>query len=50
MNEFLQATGSFLGIGADPKTLEVVDVEDLPLAYMPGNSVRARVRVVGDIL
>ncbi len=36
--------------GADPKTLEVVDVEDLPLAYMPGNSVRARVRVVGDIL
>ena len=36
--------------GADPKTLEVVDIEDLPLAYMPGNSVRARVRVVGDIL
>ena len=36
--------------GADPSTLEVVDVEDLPLAYMPGNSVRARVRVVGDIL
>ena len=36
--------------GADPKTLEVVDVEDLPLAYMPGNSVRARVRVVGNIL
>jgi N-methylhydantoinase A/oxoprolinase/acetone carboxylase beta subunit len=35
--------------GADPATLEVVDVEDLPLAYMPGNSVRARVRVVGDI-
>ncbi|HXV23069.1 MAG TPA: hydantoinase/oxoprolinase family protein [Alphaproteobacteria bacterium] len=35
--------------GADPDTLEVVDVEDLPLAYMPGNSVRARVRVVGEI-
>lgn len=35
--------------GADPRTLEVVDVEDLPLAYMPGNSVRARVRVVGEI-
>jgi hypothetical protein len=35
--------------GADPATLQVVDVEDLPLAYMPGNSVRARVRVVGDI-
>jgi hypothetical protein len=35
--------------GADAATLDIVDVEDLPLAYMPGNSVRARVRVVGDI-
>ena len=35
--------------GADPATLETVEIEDLPLAYMPGNSVRIRVRVVGDI-
>ena len=35
--------------GADPETLQVVDVEDLPLAYLPGNSLRTRVRVVGDI-
>ena len=35
--------------GADAETLKVVDVEDLPLAYLPGNAVRARVRVVGDI-
>ena len=35
--------------GADPATLKVVDVEDLPLAYLPGNAVRARVRVVGEI-
>jgi N-methylhydantoinase A/oxoprolinase/acetone carboxylase beta subunit len=35
--------------GADPATLAVVDVEDLPLAYLPGNSLRARVRVVGGI-
>lgn len=35
--------------GADPTTLKVVDVEDLPLAYLPGNAVRARVRVVGEI-
>ena len=37
------------GAGADPATLKLVDVEDLPLAYMPGNSLRVRVRVVGDI-
>ena len=35
--------------GADRATLAVVDVEDLPLAYLPGNSLRTRVRVVGDI-
>jgi N-methylhydantoinase A/oxoprolinase/acetone carboxylase beta subunit len=35
--------------GADPATLRVVEVEDLPLAYLPGNSLRTRVRVVGDI-
>jgi N-methylhydantoinase A/oxoprolinase/acetone carboxylase beta subunit len=35
--------------GAAPATLGVVEVEDLPLAYLPGNSLRVRVRVVGDI-
>jgi N-methylhydantoinase A/oxoprolinase/acetone carboxylase beta subunit len=35
--------------GADAATLQVVEVEDLPLAYLPGNSLRVRVRVVGDI-
>jgi len=35
--------------GADRATLKTVEVEDLPLAYLPGNAVRARVRVVGDI-
>jgi N-methylhydantoinase A/oxoprolinase/acetone carboxylase beta subunit len=35
--------------GADPATLSVVEVEDLPIAYLPGNALRTRVRVVGDI-
>lgn len=35
--------------GADRATLIVVEVEDLPLAYLPGNSLRTRVRVVGEI-
>jgi N-methylhydantoinase A/oxoprolinase/acetone carboxylase beta subunit len=35
--------------GADPATLQLVEVEDLPLAYLPGNSLRVRVRVVGDV-
>ncbi|MGH7398355.1 MAG: hydantoinase/oxoprolinase N-terminal domain-containing protein [Candidatus Rokuibacteriota bacterium] len=35
--------------GADPATLAVVEIEDLPIAYLPGNSLRVRLRVVGEI-
>ncbi|HEU5322039.1 MAG TPA: hydantoinase/oxoprolinase family protein, partial [Methylomirabilota bacterium] len=35
--------------GAAAETLAVVEREDLPIAYLPGNSLRIRVRVVGDI-
>ncbi|MSP82399.1 MAG: hydantoinase/oxoprolinase family protein [Alphaproteobacteria bacterium] len=35
--------------GADPGTLKTIEVEDLPLAYLPGNALRVRVRVVGDV-
>lgn len=35
--------------GARADSLRVVDVEDLPIAYLPGNALRTRVRVVGDI-
>ena len=45
----VQAEEKAVQAGADPATLQVVDVEDLPLAYLPGNSLRTRVRVVGDI-
>jgi len=35
--------------GADPATLKLVDIEDLPIAYLQGNSMRVRARVIGDI-
>jgi N-methylhydantoinase A/oxoprolinase/acetone carboxylase beta subunit len=35
--------------GAELGTLTLVEVEDLPLAYLPGNSLRVRARVVGEI-
>ena len=43
------AEGRAVSGGADAASLQVVEVEDLPLAYLPGNSLRVRVRVVGDI-
>ncbi len=44
------ARDNAISAGASAETLKVVDMEDLPLAYLPGRAVRARVRVVGDIL
>ncbi len=35
--------------GADPASLETVDVEDMPLAYLPGDALRVRVRVAGEM-
>ena len=35
--------------GADAGSLETVDVEDLPLAYLPGNALRVRAKVVGEV-
>lgn len=35
--------------GASPDSIKTIEVEDLPIAYLPGGSRRVRVRVVGDI-
>ena len=35
--------------GADPASIEVVDVEEVPLTYVPSNATRVRVKAVGDI-
>ena len=35
--------------GADPSTVEVVDIEEVPLTYVPSNATRVRVKAVGDL-
>ena len=35
--------------GADEQTLEVIDVMEVPLAYLPGNAVRYFLKVLGDL-
>lgn len=35
--------------GADPDRCEIVDIEDVPLAYLPGNATRVRVKAAGDL-
>src|SRR6266404_1266235 len=42
-----QAQQRAIAAGADRASLQTVDVEDMPLAYLPGNALRVRVRVAG---
>jgi N-methylhydantoinase A/oxoprolinase/acetone carboxylase beta subunit len=44
-----QAIARATEAGADPATITVVEVEDMPLAYLPGNALRVRVRVAGEM-
>ena len=45
-----QAIERAVAAGADRATLQTVEIEDMPLAYLPGNALRVRVRVAGDLL
>ena len=44
-----EAREKAVAAGADPHTVQIVDVEDVPLAYLPGNATRIRVKAVGDL-
>ncbi|MBV8504449.1 MAG: hydantoinase/oxoprolinase family protein, partial [Alphaproteobacteria bacterium] len=44
-----QATERAIAAGAERETLQTIDVEDIPLAYLPGNALRVRVRVAGEM-
>ncbi|MBX5477158.1 MAG: hypothetical protein IRZ18_08575 [Clostridia bacterium] len=35
--------------GADPDSVEVIEVEEVPLAYLPGNAVRVKVKAAGRL-
>ncbi len=35
--------------GAEESTVEIVDIEEIPLAYLPSNAVRFKVKAVGDL-
>jgi N-methylhydantoinase A/oxoprolinase/acetone carboxylase beta subunit len=44
-----QARRQAIDAGAAPDRLTTVEVDEVPLAYLPGNAVRLHVKVVGDL-
>jgi N-methylhydantoinase A/oxoprolinase/acetone carboxylase beta subunit len=39
-----------LEAGAAEKTIKIIDIEEVPLAYLPGSASRIRVKAVGDLV
>ena len=44
-----EAESRAVAAGATRESLKVVELEDIPLSYLPGDARRVRVRIVGDI-
>ena len=44
-----EVTARAIAAGADPRTVRVVDVEEVFLSYLPGNTAQVRAKAVGDL-
>jgi N-methylhydantoinase A/oxoprolinase/acetone carboxylase beta subunit len=44
-----EATQKAVAAGASPGTVQIVDVEEVPLAYLPSNATRIHVKAVGEL-
>ncbi|MBL8134440.1 MAG: hydantoinase/oxoprolinase family protein [Anaerolineae bacterium] len=44
-----EASDRAVAAGADARSIEIVEVEEVPLAYLPGNATRIMVKAVGDL-
>ena len=43
------ATRQAIDAGADPDTIEIVEVEEIPLTYLPSNATRIRTKAIGNL-
>ena len=44
-----EAIQNAIKAGADPETVDIVEAEDVPLQYYPGNTCRIRVKAAGEL-
>lgn len=44
-----EACARAVASGASPATVDIVELEEVPLAYLPGDCVRVRAKAVGDL-
>ena len=44
-----EAIQKAVAAGADPTTIQIMDIEEVPLAYLPSSATRIRIKAVGDL-
>lgn len=44
-----KATRKAFKAGADEDSVEIIDIEEVPLSYLPGNAVRIKVKAAGEL-
>lgn len=44
-----EASAQAVDAGADATSVRIVEMDEIPLSYMPGNATRLRVKAVGDL-
>jgi N-methylhydantoinase A/oxoprolinase/acetone carboxylase beta subunit len=44
-----EAISKAIDAGADPGSVEIMDIEEIPLAYLPSNALRVKVKSVGNL-
>ncbi|MEE8825105.1 acetophenone carboxylase gamma subunit [Lentilactobacillus sunkii] len=44
-----EAINSAISAGADPETVDVIDIDIIPLAYLPGSSSQVKIKAVGNL-
>ena len=44
-----EARENAIGAGATADSVEILEIEQVPISYLPGNPTRLRVKAVGDL-
>jgi hypothetical protein len=44
-----EAIDKVLSAGAEPGSVQIVEVEEVPLAYLPSTAIRMHVKAIGDL-
>jgi hypothetical protein len=45
-----EATRNAVAAGAQPASVGITEIEELPIQYVPGGAVRIRMKAVGDLM